>query len=275
LACAAIISSWGGSIAMIMAAGAIISFLALLLQLIQLRQLLGTSQVGPSYISGATSQLLHLGCLTWMLAVSGVIFSYADRLVGGATLGAVAVASYAVCAQLSQPVYGLTAAGLHFLFPYLSRIHGDGEQSAGNRIVRLALLVNLALVLTGTGFLLTFGNSILRLLSTDAVANASAPLLRPVLAGSALLGLTVVGTYGMLALGRARSVAILNVLASIAAVAIVSWLLPTLGVLAIPAARIAFATIVMLLYIPLFRALRSSTISRAGFTSREARLEEA
>ena len=48
LACAAIISSWGGSIAMIMAASAIISFLALLLQLIQLRQLLGTSQVGPS-----------------------------------------------------------------------------------------------------------------------------------------------------------------------------------------------------------------------------------
>ena len=275
LAAAALVSSRGGDVAEIMVLSASIGFVAVLVQLIQLHCLLGTRDVALSFASESTRDLLRLGFLTWTLAVTGVLFSYADRLVGGATLGAVAVASYALCAQLSQPVYGLAAAGLHFLFPYLTRIQGAGSRSERNRALRRAFGANVVVVLAGTGFLFAFRGTILQLLSTAAIARACASLLPPVLAGSALLGLSVTGTYGMLALGRAQQAAMLNVIASIVAAVVVFSSLSNLGVLAIAAARIVFAAIALLVYVPLFREMRVSSAKAAHVAAAPAALEEA
>ena len=275
LAAAALVSFWGGDVARIMVLSAGIALLALVFQLMQVQRLLGAEQVRASFNSATTGKLLRLGSLTWILAVAGVVFSYADRLVGGATMGAAAVASYALCVQISQPVYGVTAAGLHFLFPYLARTHGKDSRSDRNRTLQFALLANFVFVLAGSGTLLFFRGAILRFLSTDAMAAVCSPLLAPVLAGSALLGLSVTGTYGMLALGQARSVAILNVLAATAAVAVGSSCISSFGVLGIAAARIVFAAVALLVYILLLRELRIKSPRRADFTTQSAVLEDA
>src|SRR5664279_4130184 len=126
-----------------------------------------------------------------MLATSGVLFSQADKLIGGVSFGAAAIASYALCAQMAQPIYGLAASGLHFLFPYLSGKRVTASSTTLKRAVLLALTANVAFVLLSTLGLLLFGNRILLLWGGSSIARSGAPLLPIVVWSSALLSLNV------------------------------------------------------------------------------------
>ena len=129
--------------------------------------------------------------------MSGVLFSQADRLIGGAALGAAAVASYALCAQLAQPIYGFTASGLHFLFPYLSGQRVSATAATLRKAVLLALVANVVFVLSSTLGLLLIGNRILLAWGGEAIASSGTSLLPIVAWSSALLGLNVTGSYAM------------------------------------------------------------------------------
>ena len=74
----------------------------------------------PSFDREAIRGLVSFGIFSWIQAVSGILFGQVDRLITGVYLGAAAAASYALCAQLAQPIYGIAASGLHFLFPHVS-----------------------------------------------------------------------------------------------------------------------------------------------------------
>ena len=63
----------------------------------------------------ATAALFQFGAFSWLLAVSSVIFTQADRLLLGVSLGATTVTAYALCVQMAQPIYGIASSGLHFL----------------------------------------------------------------------------------------------------------------------------------------------------------------
>ena len=139
----------------------------------------------------------------------------------------------------------------------------------------MTFLVNLFLVLIGAGILLAFSKSILRLLATDAIARECVPLLPSVLSASALLALGVSGTYAMLALGRVFPVTLINIAAAIALLLVVVFFLPVFGVTAIIAARLAFALVSMLVYVPLFHELRIGAFRLDRFAPREATTEEA
>jgi len=107
----------------------------------------------------------------------------------------------------------------------------------------------------GTGLLLAFSRPILRLLAPGTVAEACAPLFGPVVAGSAMLALTVSGNYALLALGRPRLLALINIVAASAMVLFAQTFLSSRGAWAIVESRMAFAAIAMLAYIPLFRSI--------------------
>jgi O-antigen/teichoic acid export membrane protein len=266
LAAAAGLSIFARSVADIMAAGLAVATLALLIQLLRLGQLLHSWQLTPSFDRYATRELLHFGIFAWLLSASGVVFSQADRLIGGASMGASAIVSYALCAQISQPVYGLTAAGLHFLFPYVARLRGTSTVRVLRRTVTLALLANVLLVLVGTTLLLAFSERILHLIAVDAIARTSAPLLLPVLAGSALLACSVTGSYAMLALDRVRQVALQNVAGALALLLVIACGLSRFGLTALIGGRLVFAFIALFVYVPLLHELRSSRFSAGSLT---------
>src|SRR5215831_9914051 len=249
LAAAAVLASHSQGVATIWAASAVLAALALGAQVIGLQRLLGTKNLAPSYEGSISKDLLQFGAFTWTLAATGVVFSQADRLMGGASFGASAVVSYALCAQLSQPVYGLTAAGLHFLFPYIACRHSTSDGNTLKRTLILAVLANTGLVVIGAGLLLVLSNRILHLLATEELTRTSAPLLPSVLAGSALLALSVTGSYAMVALGRVRTVALLNVVACAAMVVFAGSSLRRFGVMVLADGRIAFALIALCVYI--------------------------
>jgi len=190
-------------------------------------------------------------------------------------MGASAVVAYALCAQISQPVYGLTASGLHFLFPYLASRQRTSTPAKLRKIVKLALAANGVLVLIGTGAVLTGSNWILHLLANDAIASACAFLLPSVLAGSALAALSVTGMYAMFALGRVKFVALTSVGGALAGAAVVAYFVHSFGVTAIIAGRFAFALVALLVYVPLLRELRIGAIRIDGLTANGPPVEEA
>ena len=94
--------------------------------------------------------LIGFGAFSWLQAVSGVLVSQADRLFLGVSLGAVAVASYALCTQLAQPIYGFAASGLHFLFPHLAERSAVQGLSGTRKAVLIAFFCNLLFVVVVT-----------------------------------------------------------------------------------------------------------------------------
>ncbi len=120
VAAAVLLSRRGTGVAGIMEATACFMVLGTGAQLIRLQQYLGAASLWPSFDRHATSVLFGFGAFSWLLAVSSVIFTQADRLLLGVSLGASTVTAYALCVQMAQPIYGIASSGLHFLFPYLA-----------------------------------------------------------------------------------------------------------------------------------------------------------
>jgi O-antigen/teichoic acid export membrane protein len=84
-----------------------------------------------------------------------------------------------------------------------------------------------------------------------AFAPAATPILPTIIWSSALLGLNVTATYALLALGRVRTVTLLNLTGGAVMLLMMLYLTPRLGVRGIAIARLSYSLIPLLLYIPL------------------------
>ena len=107
-----------------------------------------------------------------------------------------------------------------------------------------------------------------------ALAPAAASILPIVLYGTALSALSIAGCYVMLAMGRPRVVAWLNVAAAAAMIIAVWWLLPLYGIRGMALARFAYGPICLCVYVPLFLQLLSRSPSQSGCEARAALCED-
>ncbi len=151
VAAAVVLSIRGFGVAGIMEATACFLVLGTLAQLIRLQQYLGAASLFPSFDRNATTALFQFGAFSWLLAVASVVFTQADRLLLGVSLGATTVTAYALCVQMAQPIYGFAASGLHFLFPYLAARNAVSRPAAIRKAVLAAFSVNLLVVAIGAG----------------------------------------------------------------------------------------------------------------------------
>ena len=270
LAMAALLAFKGHGTLSIMVATLLLMVLGTCAQFFRLHQFLGAASLWPAFSRDATRAIFGFGIYSWLQAVAGVLFGQVDRLLIGVSLGAVVVASYALCIQLAQPLFGLTAAGLHFLFPYLAGRVDTFSHTSLKQTLRQAFAVNFLLVAIGTTFLLAFGERLLRVWAGAAIAQTAAPFFPLVVIGSALLGLSVTGTYALLALGKVNTVAWLAITSGIAMLLMMFWLLPHSGVHGLATARIFYGLFSLLLYIPLLRSLASrrslTTVAASGLS---------
>ena len=263
------------SVVNIMVATAVLIVLGLCLQLVHLKSLLHADSLMPAFDPAATKALFGFGIFSWIQAVSGVIFSQADRLIMGVTLGATVVTSYALCVQMAQPIYGLAASGLHFLFPYLSGRRGTASTAVLRKAVFVAFLANLLLVAAGTAMLLLFGGRVLQAWGGDAIAQSAKPVLPLIAWSTALMGLNVTGSYAMFALGRVRAVTWLNLVGGAAMMLLIALLLPRHGVYGIAMARLCYGPITLLVYLPLAFLLRSRPEARLPVAAGDSPRQEA
>jgi O-antigen/teichoic acid export membrane protein len=185
----------------------------------------------------------------------------------GVSLGATAVTAYVLCIQMAQPIYGIAAAGLHFLFPHLAGLQTNHNSSVLRQVVLTAFAFNATFVALSTATVLLLGHTILRLWVGASIAERSVTLLAPIAWGFALLGLNVTGYYAMLALGRVRTVTMLGIAGGVTMVTLMTLLLPRMGISGLVIARLSYGAISLLVYYPLFHLLHSkdnSQLSTAG-----------
>jgi O-antigen/teichoic acid export membrane protein len=223
-----------------------------------LRQHLGGDLFKPGFDRATLVELGSFGGFTWLQAVSGVLFSQADRLLLGTFLGASSVSYYGICVQMAQPIHGLTAAGLHFLFPHLALRFASGKLAALRRPVYSAMAVNAVLAAVFTAGLMLFGPWLLGHWIGDSFADHADGLLVVLAAGFGLLALNVTGHYAMLALGKVRSVTAWNVAGGAAMLLAMAAWVPGHGVRGAAWARLCYGPITCLIYLPLLRDLRNT-----------------
>ena len=255
LGSAAVLALLGQRTTSILLATAAFLALGTFMQFRQLRRFLGAAPLWPSLPSGETRILLGLGFFVWLQALGGVVFGQFDRILLGVSLGAVAVVPYSLCVQFAQPIFGLTASGFNFLFPYLSRRASTISPASLRRTLLKAFTCNLLLVAFAAGMLLLVGDRLIRIWAGTAVAHTAARLLPPIVLGSALMGLSVTGTYAMQALGLFRTVACISLAGRAAMLLLMLYLLRHKGLYGLALSHLCYGSVALFVYLPLLRRL--------------------
>jgi O-antigen/teichoic acid export membrane protein len=256
LIAACMVSFYSHTVWAVMASALVISVIAIFIQFHQLHRLLNTTNLKPHFHRRSTKVLLRFGAFTWLQAASGLLFGQIDRIIAAVVFGAAATASYTFCVQLAMPIYGLAAAGLHFLFPLLASQQSSLSAARARRSVLTALSANIAFVFIALLALLLFGRTVLRVWGGPLIASAGEHLLPSVAWGSALSALAVTGCYSMLAIGKPQVVSFLNLAGGLIMLGAMALLIPRHGIAGVAYGRLFFGPVLMLIYFPLFNNLK-------------------
>lgn len=259
LASAAVLALFRQTIVSILIATAFALLLGAWLQFLQPRQLFGNAVLWPDFDPTETKALLGKGVFAWLQAVGGVVYSQFDRILLGVSLGALAVTPYSLCVQFAHPIFGLSTYGLNFIFPHISSRAGTISSSAMRRLLLKAFICNLLLVAFGAGILLLVGDRLIRIWAGSGVALSAAHILPPIVLGSALMGLSVTGTYAMQALGHFRTVAYLSLAGKACMLLLMVELLHRHGLPGLALSRLCYGAIALFVYLPLIRLLNDGS----------------
>lgn len=251
VASACILVSRGHGIVAIMAATLALVTASAILQITAAWMVIGPISLVPALGRDAFSEVFGFGCYSWLQAVAGCIFNQADRLLIGVLLGTSAVAAYTVCIQAAQPIHGLIAAGLHFVFPHLSARLSTAQVTELKTVVRSIFWLNVVLAVALCVPLVLLSKLLLRLWIGAAFAQQSWMVLSIIATGFSLLALNVTGHYALLALGQVRLVAMLNLAGGAAMLAGMVIFAPRFGLPGAAIGRLLYGLITLVMYLRL------------------------
>jgi O-antigen/teichoic acid export membrane protein len=250
-----VLTRYGHGVVWIMVATLLISTAGMLAQAIALQNKIGSFSPMPAWHGKTVSDIAAFGTFSWLQAIAGVVFSQADRFFVGFFMGAPAVAYYGLCVQAAQPIHGLIASGMHFLFPHLSARYSVAPISEIKHKVALAIKVNVILVGTLSLPIIVFGRHVLAIW-VGVHFSQQPPQMFPIIAGSfALLGMNVTAHYVLLAVGQVRILTYLNLTAGIVMLLIMTILIPKHGLQGAALARLVYGPITCLAYFQLYRVI--------------------
>ena len=256
---AVVLAAMGRGVAAIMVATLFWSALIVVLQAVAARRVVGPLNPLPTFEKEALTEVFSFGCFSWLQALAAVVFSYADRFLIAAMLGTAPLAIYVLCVQVTQPIHGLAAAAFNFVFPHISSRHEAGEIHGPYRVFRMASLISLAVSIALALPLILFGKPFLVLWMGKQVANEGHLVLALLAVAYAFMALNVVPHYALLAFGRARLIAGLNIGSGIILTILIATLVPAFGLVGAVLGRIAYS---MVLAVPYLIAARKAFQSR-------------
>jgi O-antigen/teichoic acid export membrane protein len=253
---AVIIAALGRGTVTIMLATMLIALIGTGLQGYAVRRRFALQNLWPHLTRGSVKELFGFGAFSWIQGVVGLLTGQADRFLVAKLLGTHALAYYSICVQAALPIHGIAAAGLQILFPYLAARLDVLSIASIRRKFAAAFAANVALVAVLATPVIFGSHYILRVwMGRDFAAHAGAALTITA-CGFALVGLNVTGFYTMMAMGRVKLLAAINVVGAAAMLSAIAVLAPRFGVLGATAGRLIYGPILCLVYIPLHRALR-------------------
>ncbi|MGH9502872.1 MAG: oligosaccharide flippase family protein [Terriglobales bacterium] len=250
---AVVLAAMRRGVVAIMVATLFWSALIVILQALAARRVVGSFTAFPTFEREALAEVFSFGCFSWLQALAGVVFTYADRFLVAAMLGAAPVAIYALCVQATQPIHGLAAAAFNFVFPHISSRLEAGEVKGPQRVFRLALLASVGLALVLALPMIVLSKPLLAFWMGKAVANEGHLALALLTIAFAFLALNIVPHYALLALGRVRLVSGLNVGSGILMIPLMVILIPRFGLVGAALGRIFYSLLLAVLYLLAFR----------------------
>ena len=233
------------------------SVIGVSLQAIVSCRITGTSVLRLAPSAGILKEVLQYGSLTWLKSVSGTLFAYVDRFFVAVLLGMAPLAYFSMWVQLAQPVNAIVIALFGFLFPHFAVQLARGSVARTRQVFAGAMVANVAVVCVTCAPLLVAGRQILTLWVGPAIAaQGTTPLVILVL-GYGSLALGIVPHYTLMALGRVRYLAIINVVSGVLAIATGLYLIPRFGIIGAAYARLASGLPSLLNYLVADRELRT------------------
>jgi O-antigen/teichoic acid export membrane protein len=254
----------GQGVVSIMVATLVTATVGMILQAMAVRARVGPVPLLPAWHRNALSGLLSFGSFSWLQGLSGIVFNQADRLIIGALLGTSAVAYYSICAQAAQPIHGLVASGLHFLFPHLSARNSSANRTALQPLISTAFWLNAVLVLSLSIPVVLLSKPLLTLWMGPAFAHHAWLILTVLAISFGLLGLNVTGHYTLLALGEAQYVTCLNLLAGAITLIAIGALIPRFGLVGAAAGRMLYGPITWVMYLKIRRLVPDQDLPEAS-----------
>lgn len=257
IAVAVLLAYFHGNVATIMTAMLCSVAGGAVLLAVSIRWGIGSVLGWPSLNAKELSEVIYFGAVSWLLGLSGMAFNQLDRLIVGLFLGPVEVGYYSVCAQATQPIHGIVASGLHFLFPHLSTRVATDDPVAVARSIKRALVWNVVLAVLLAVPLTFFSRPFLTFWMGKGFAVHASLLLALLSVSAGLLALNVTLHYSLLAMGRIRYVALLNLIAGGAMLAVMALLIPRFGIVGAALGRIVYGPVTWLMCLRLNDVLNS------------------
>jgi O-antigen/teichoic acid export membrane protein len=252
---AIILAGYSCTVVWIMTATMVISASGVLAQALALRDKIGRFSPVPLWNRKTIVNVASFGMFSWLQAIASMAFGQADRFFVGFMMGAPAVAYYGLCVQVAQPIHGLIASGMHFLFPHLSARFAVVPISEIRRKVVLAIKFNVLLVGALSLPVILFGKQILTMWLGTAFARQPSSLFATIAFSFALLGMNVTAHYALLAVGQVRVVTYLNLFAGAAMLFLMLLLIPGHGLQGAALARLIYGPITCVAYVKLYAVI--------------------
>jgi O-antigen/teichoic acid export membrane protein len=253
---AVVIAALGRGTVAIMLVTLAIALISMGLQAYTVWRRLSIRNLWPALDRESVKELFSFGAFSWLQGLVGLLTGQADRFLVGYLLGTHALAYYAICVQVALPIHGIAAAGLQVFFPYLAARLGVLSIAAMRRKFVMAFAANVTVVVALAMPVIFGSHYILRVwLGEDFAAHASAAL-SIMACGFALIGLNVTGFYMLMAMGRIKLLALINIVGAATMLIAIALFAPHFGIAGAAAGRLIYGPIICVLYLPLRSALR-------------------
>lgn len=188
-------------------------------------------------------KLASFGAFSGIQSIANIIFTQADRLIVGATIGPAAAGAYSICLQIVQPIQTICVQAFNFVFPRISHKTEAGEHASAQHFVRTILTISATLTLLLSLPLLLAGKPLLSFYMGSEFAKANYSILPVLTIAFAIVSISVVPYYALLGTGQVRFVSLLNLFAGIAAAACAAWWIPHIGPLGAAFSRLLYGCI--------------------------------
>jgi len=234
----------------------VISLLGLVIRGGLVHRLIGASPWKPHIDIGTLQRMFEFGIYAWLQSTAELIFTQADRLVIGATLGTSAIGVYSVCLQLAQCIHSSQSAGFSVLFPAISRRSQATSPATFLMDAKRLILLNVAISFALAAPVILFGDAILAFWMGSSFVAQGSMVLRLLACAFFVMSMNVAIHYILLGAGDIRFVSFTNILGGTISLLTTVTLIPLLGINAGAMGRFMYGATISLNFSRLSTALR-------------------
>jgi O-antigen/teichoic acid export membrane protein len=247
------------SVTAVLIAQCIVCAVSVLARAATLRHLLPDRRLFRRAGRAQISALFNYGGWMWLTALAGVVYSSADRIIVGRSLGPAAAGQFNIYIQLTQLIHFVPSSLFAFALPAFSRLTAQGGASARQvaPAYRTYLGATSLMALVIALGLLAGWPLLLRVFAGGAPQDPQWHVALLLTLNFLVLACNVAPYYLLLALGHSRAVSAISTCAMLVALLLMIVLIPRFGMAGAALAKLAYGAAILIFQLQAHRILKS------------------